>query len=149
MKLAGAVLLFAAAVGPGAVAQTWDTSGNSLLQGTYYFREVIWIVGDTSGNFSDALALYGNIIFDGNGGYTLSNSQVLDGAAGTLQTLSKTGTYSISASGYGFLSHPISTGDSVYGLVSRGIARSREPTRCCPSILPAALRSTPARASFN
>src|SRR5258708_1596793 len=121
MKLVQVALLFVAAVGTQVSAQTWDTSGNSLLKGTYYFREVIWVVGDNAGNFSDVLALYGNITFDGNGGYTISNTQVLDGSAGTIRPLSTSGTYSISASGLGFLSHPISTGDSVYGLVSRGI----------------------------
>ena len=30
-----------------------------------------------------------------------------------------TGTYSISASGYGFISNPLSSGDYVYGLVSQ------------------------------
>jgi len=46
---------------------------------------------------------------------------VMDSNVGTPQSYSTTGTYSISASGYGFLSHPISNGDFVYGLVSHGI----------------------------
>jgi uncharacterized protein (TIGR03437 family) len=121
LKLAVVGLLLVAAVGPQVSAQTWDNSGNHLLQGTYYFREVIWLVGDNAGDLNRALALYGNITFDGNGNYTISNSQLADTSASGLQTFTITGTYSIAASGDGFLSSPVSTGDSVYGLVSRGI----------------------------
>jgi uncharacterized protein (TIGR03437 family) len=120
LKLVGVVLLLVAAVGPQASGQTWDNSGNHLLQGTYYFREVIWVVGDNNGNLGRGLALYGNITFDGNGNYTISNAQLADSAQQGLQ-IRTPGTYSIAASGNGFLSSPVSTGDSVYGLVSRGI----------------------------
>src|SRR4051794_22663597 len=113
--IARAVLLFAA--GLPSFAQTWDTSGNGQLQGTYYFREVVWLVGDASGSLGRAIAVYGNINFDGNGKYTLAGTQVLDSNSGSPVPYSASGTYSIAASGYGFLSSPISNGDSVYGLV--------------------------------
>src|ERR1017187_3430539 len=108
------------AVGLAAQAQTWDTSGNGMLSGTYYFRQVIYIIGDQYGDLGEAISLYGNITFDGNGGYTLTSGQWLafDSSVGTAQTGNATGTYSISASGYGFLSNPY-TGDSIYGLVSQ------------------------------
>src|ERR1039457_3914896 len=108
------------AVGLAAQAQTWDTSGNGMLSGTYYFRQVIYIIGDQYGDLGEAISLYGNITFDGNGGYTLTSGQWLafDSSVGTAQTGNATGTYSISASGYGFVSNPY-TGDSIYGLVSR------------------------------
>ncbi len=102
-------------------AQTWDNSGNNLLQGTYYFRQVIWLVGDNSGGLSRAIAIYGNISFDGNGKYTLVNAQVNDSGASTVQNITGAGTYAISASGFGYLSPLINGGGSVYGLVSRGI----------------------------
>jgi uncharacterized protein (TIGR03437 family) len=121
LKALSAAVLFAIVVSQSASGQTWDTSGNNLLQGTYYFREVFWLVGDNAGDLGRALAIYGNISFDGNGKYTLSNTQVLDSNVGSPQSYSTTGTYSIAASGYGFISSPISTGDSIYGLVSRGI----------------------------
>ncbi|MDQ6758859.1 MAG: hypothetical protein M3Z32_03200 [Acidobacteriota bacterium] len=113
--------LLSLAFGPNAGAQTFDTSGNNLLQGTSYFRQVIWIIGDNSGSLSRALAFYGTINFDGNGKYTIANAQIFDSDAGRVQTFSVTGTYSISASGFGYLSDPLSSGDSVYGLVSRGM----------------------------
>src|SRR5271163_4710147 len=82
IKVLVALLLCAAAS-----AQTWDSSGNGLLKGTYYFREVVWIVGDSSGDLTQAISFYGNISFDGNGNYTLSNSQVLDSNVGQQEPL--------------------------------------------------------------
>jgi uncharacterized protein (TIGR03437 family) len=130
MKLASmALLLLAAAAGP--AAAQWDTSGNGLLNGTYYFREVFYVAsGDEYGDLGRAIAVYGNITFSGTGTYTL-NCQAADSeyinsygvltCAEWLPTLGATtsGTYSISASGYGFLSNPASPSDSVYGLVSQ------------------------------
>ncbi len=112
------IALFLCAV---AGAQTWDTSGNGLLQGNYYFREVVWIVGDNSGDLSRAISLYGNISFDGNGNYTLSGATIYDSSAGAQASLTGTGTYTISASGYGSLSGLVSGAGPVYGLVSNGI----------------------------
>jgi uncharacterized protein (TIGR03437 family) len=115
MKLARLMALLWAATGWQAFAQ-WDTSGNSMLNGTYYFREVIFV--SSNGSLSRALALYGNIAFNGSGTYSI-NCLVMDSGAGVQQTYTTSGTYSIAASGYGFLSSPIATGASVYGLVSQ------------------------------
>lgn len=114
-------LLLAAALQAPAAAQTWDTSGNNLLNGSYYFREVLWIVADTTGSLGRAISIYGNISFDGAGKYSLNGAQVYDSDSGRAQSYSYSGTYSISASGFGFLSSPLSNGDSIYGAVSRGI----------------------------
>src|SRR5258708_2855052 len=120
MKVAPlALLLSLAAVGQIA-AQTpaWDASGNGLLKGTYYFREVFYIVGDNAGDLSRAIALYGNVAFSGTGTYSMA-VQVADSNSSFLQSGTLSGTYSISASGYGFLSNPLSTGDYIFGLVSK------------------------------
>jgi len=113
------------AVGMAAQAQTaakWDTSGNGMLSGTYYFRQVIYVLsGDAYGDLGEAVSLYGNISFSGTGTYTLTSGQWLAfDSANNGQPVSGTvsGTYSISASGYGFVSNPY-TGDSIYGLVSQ------------------------------
>jgi uncharacterized protein (TIGR03437 family) len=111
-----AVLLFAA-TGWQAAAQTWDTSGNNLLNGKFYFREVFYILQDGYGDLGRAIALYGTVTFDGNGNYTMA-ATAADSSQG-LGSGTLTGTYSISASGYGFLSNPLSSGDYVYGLVSQ------------------------------
>ncbi len=101
-------------------AQTWDSSGNSKLSGTWYFRNVVYLVGDSQGNLKRALAAYGQITFSGTGTYTLS-SKLLDSDSNSIQDLNTTGTYAISASGYGWISHPLSTGDYVFGLVSNDV----------------------------
>jgi uncharacterized protein (TIGR03437 family) len=135
MKLAPLALLLIAGIGWPAAAQNWDSSGNSLLSGTYYFRHVLYVVGDDYGDLSEAVAMFGQISFSGAGTYTLStNCEVLDAyvvaegeAEGAVtcaswlsaNSLTANGTYTISASGYGFLSNPLSSGDYIYGLVSQ------------------------------
>jgi uncharacterized protein (TIGR03437 family) len=99
---------------PVAAQQVFDNTGNNLLTGTYYFREVIF---DLSTGLS-AVA-YGNIAFSGTGTYTISAVEG-DTNSGSLQNFSTTGTYSISASGYGFLSNQI-LGSPIFGLFSNGI----------------------------
>lgn len=111
-------------------AQSWDTSGNGKLSGTFYFRQVVYSVGDTNGDFGDAGALYGQITFDGNGHWSINGNGASNGAVlveasnGTQSALpASTGTYSIGASGYGFIASPLvvnsTTGirDQVMGLV--------------------------------
>ncbi len=129
IRLTATLSLICAALAPCASAQapSWDTAGNNLLRGTYYFREVIYLINQstgTTGSMSRALSIYGNIIFDGNGKYTLAGTQVLDSNAGSIQTLNNSGTYSIGAGGYGFLTNPLSTSTNVYNvsvLVSNGL----------------------------
>lgn len=141
-KIAATLTLLIAALAPQAGAQNFDSSGNNLLQGTYYFRNVVWVVGDSSGDLGQVLAAYGNISFDGNGNYSItcntsnagncptqvfeadSNGESLGAlcpAANPNPPCTVTGTYTISASGFGFISHPLSTGDYIYGLISHGI----------------------------
>ena len=101
---------------------SWDSSGNSLLNGTYYFREVVYLVSDTSGDLSRALALYGNVTFNGAGSCTFSNMTVVDSNSSSLESInSTTETYSIAASGQGFFPTPLVSGAQVYGMVSNGI----------------------------
>lgn len=122
-----------------AQAPSFDTSGNGKLSGTYYFRHVYYNIDFSSdsngiiGDVTNAVALFGNIAFDGNGNYSITNGFVSDSNAGVTadplscyingQTCAANGgsaiagTYSVSASGYGFLVDAI-TGDSVYGLVA-------------------------------
>ncbi len=89
-----------------------------MLNGTYYFREVFYVIGDNTGDFQDAAALYNTVTFDGNGKYSM-NAVLADASAGSLQSGTITGTYSISASGYGYLSNPLLSGDLIFGLVSQ------------------------------
>lgn len=104
---------------------TWDASGNRLLSGVYNFREVIWLIGtgaSGSGNLTRAIAQWGTINFNGNGGYTLT-ATVRDSNLTNTDTYTLNGTYSIAANGYGFLTQPLSTGggERLFGLVSQGV----------------------------
>jgi uncharacterized protein (TIGR03437 family) len=119
-KMRSARLLILLAAAGAMYAQTWDASGNSKLNGTYYFRQVYYVLGDQSGDLSEAVSIYGNISFDGNGNYsitTASNAVIYDSSNGPA-AFTAAGTYSIAASGYGFITSPYASGDSIYGLVS-------------------------------
>ena len=109
-----------------AAAQTWDNSGNSKLNGSYFFRQVLYLIGDQYGDLKEAAALYGTISFHGDGTYSISSASIVDSNAGTPTVPPIAGTYTISASGYGFMSNPLaqllfSTNDTIYGLVSNGV----------------------------
>lgn len=114
-RLLRAVVFLTATV---ASAQVWDFTGNNLLSGTYVFREAIY-VPDTSGNITRAVAVFGNITFNGTGGYSISGN-VVDSSAGA-GPYTTTGTYSIAPNGYGFMTHPYSRTGSIHGLVSNGV----------------------------
>src|SRR5450755_1846633 len=107
MKCARFLMLLTVA-GAMSAATNWDNSGNSMLNGEYYFRQVFHLLGDQSGNQSRAIAVYGNIKFNGDGTYSITaaeKAQYADSGVG-LGNLITTGTYSIASSGYGFMSSP-------------------------------------------
>lgn len=89
-----------------------------MLHGTYYFREVFYIVGDQTGGLSNALALYNQVTFDGTGKYTM-NAVLVDANGLPQRQPVINGTYAIAASGFGFISNPLSNGDVIYGSVSQ------------------------------
>ena len=121
MRLVRAVLLvLAATVGPVfAAAPVWDNSGNSQLSGSYYFRQVFYVT-DVNASLSREFAFYGIISFSGNGTYSVTDGTLVDSTNG-IAPFTPTGTYTVSASGYGSLSSPLVTGDFVYFLVSNHI----------------------------
>lgn len=89
-----------------------------MLKGTYYFRQIYYYLGDDYGDLTEASALYGSITFSGTGTYT-GEVSYYDSSQG-LQNGPISGTYSIAASGYGFISSPLYSGDYIYGLVNQG-----------------------------
>jgi len=119
------LLIFAAALPAFASGPAWDSSGNGLLNGTYYFRQVIY--QSSSGSLSGAYTYYGNISFNGAGTYTLAAGTTFVQYTGSIpgvsvSTAAATGTYSVSSSGYGFMSSTVGlTGVNVVFLVSNGI----------------------------
>ena len=109
-----------------AAAQVWDPTGNSQLSGTYYFREVLYPIGDQAGDLSDAVSLYGGITFNGSGGYSISGTQAVlyDAAQGSTTTFTSTGTYTIGASGHGFINFSnslLNVSYTIRVLVSNGL----------------------------
>jgi len=111
--------LAAAALFPGVVCaqSTFDNSGNSLLKGTYFIRQVWYGNISATGTIGEAASLTGTISFDGNGNYTL-NAQVSDNtvSSGTPQLLSNVaGSYAVNASGVFMMVDPLSTSDFIYG----------------------------------
>ncbi|HKD05280.1 MAG TPA: hypothetical protein VKB79_05185 [Bryobacteraceae bacterium] len=155
MRLVRTALLLSVVAGIPAWANlpTWDTSGNSLLNGTYYFREVIYVVGDNVGDLSQQLAVFGNITFNGAGGYTISSATVneCDTSSGCgQQPLSTSGTYSFASNGYGFFTNPLSSSGATftnYGLISNGILISSATEDGFNSLFIAVPVGTPAVAS--
>jgi len=111
MKNIRTCLLFLAVIFP-AAAQVWDNTGNGLLNGKYYFREVTLTQ-------SDAFAAYGTINFS-NGTYqTDSSDVVIEAANGEGGNYVVSGTYSIAASGFGFINNTSGSilSSPIYGLV--------------------------------
>jgi uncharacterized protein (TIGR03437 family) len=107
-------------------AQVWDPTGNSQLSGTYYFREVLYATGDQAGDLQDAVSIYGGITFNGSGGYSITGTQatLYDASQNSTAAFTSSGTYTIGASGHGF----INFSDSLLGvsytirvLVSNGV----------------------------
>jgi len=97
------------------MAQNWDSSGNGLLSGSYNFRQVMWLGGYNSNNgLQEAMAVYGNIVFGGDGTYTLT-ANAAGSAVTTATPITGRGTYTIGASGYGYMSTPLQFANSKFG----------------------------------
>src|ERR1700724_786424 len=105
-------LFFMASLSGPLASQTFDNTGNSMLSGSYYFREVLF----TS---NDSVALYGNINFS-NGTYSIS-AQLADANQGSISPYSTSGTYSISASGFGFISQQLLSSQNLGAVGANGV----------------------------
>lgn len=118
------VLLLLGACAWQSSAQSFDSSGDGLLNGAYYCRQVLYFVTDQAGDIGDYMNVQGTITFNGSGAYTFSGS-ILDSAASTYptpQTFTGSGSYVISASGEGYMTavNPDFPNDQIVGLVSQG-----------------------------
>jgi uncharacterized protein (TIGR03437 family) len=119
MRLARLAFLFTILTGSQVFAQglTWDSSGDGMLNGTYYFRQAAWI-----GSSSAGYALFGSITFSGTGTYTMNTPTYVQAGSGNEVETSITGTYSIGAGGFGFLSDPLgNSGAQIRGMVANGV----------------------------
>lgn len=107
-----------------AAGPVFDNSGTASLTGTWIFRSIYYIVGSSTGAMTRQISLIGSVSFDGSGHYSIASGLlVLDTSVGYQQTSNAplTGTYSLSASGFGSMSNPLSQTDTLYFTVSNGI----------------------------
>jgi uncharacterized protein (TIGR03437 family) len=106
----------------------YDSSGDGMLNGAYYLRQVVYVNSSQQlqGAVGEAINVQGTITFDGHGNYAFSGS-LLDSSSGTSTPttgVNATGTYVISASGMGYITavNPeLTATDLIVGLVSHGI----------------------------
>ncbi len=99
--------IFAAVLGPGALAQVSD---NTSLSGKYYFRHVL-LAADASANVTDTRSGFGTLTFDGKGGFTVSGQQLVGTTAAA--NLTGSGTYTVKAGGFVTMTNPLRTGATV------------------------------------
>ncbi len=101
-------------------AQTFDNSGNSLLQGNYFVRQVALDNVASSGAPARGRSLTGMFSFDGSGKFTV-NGQVSDStvSAGAAKAFTFSGTYGVSSSGVFQIQSPLSSGDFLNGGVGK------------------------------
>jgi uncharacterized protein (TIGR03437 family) len=124
---------------------SWDTSGNSMLSGTYYFRDVLYNITSSGIN---QYAVFGNITFSGTGTYSIAAATGLEvgGAPGPVGPL--TGTYSINSAGFGFMSDPllplVGGSGSIRGMVSHGVFMGTSTDPGYSNLFVAALEPSPA-----
>jgi uncharacterized protein (TIGR03437 family) len=133
MRLAKLALLFTSVFPHFAPAQTlasWDGSGNGMLKGAYFFRNVVWYAsGNTRGDLLGAIALYGTLNFDGNGNYTATCQVQISASALANCPSGITGIYRVSAGGFARIASIAEPGEEIDGLVSNGVlvASSTDP----------------------
>lgn len=108
-----------------ASGQVQDTSGNSLLHGSFRFRHVAVQNVDANNNPTEITATYGTITFDGGGNYTVAGTTIDNNiSSGAPQPLNVTGTYAIGSNGAGYVVNPLNpstASDNIYGAVSQGV----------------------------
>ena len=103
----------------------FDSSGNGMLNGTYYMRQVFYYYAPGQVNdLSATINIQGTISFSGLGSYTFSGT-ILDNTQVPLQvtTFNASGDYVISGSGEGYISAVDQSfpGDQIIGTVSHGV----------------------------
>jgi uncharacterized protein (TIGR03437 family) len=97
-----------------ASAQSFDTSGNGMLKGDYFVRQVLTLADVNTSAVTRAVSLIGVMTFDGNGNYSFTG-QKNDSSAGSPGAFTTTGGYSVAANGMLQIQNPIDNTDTEYG----------------------------------
>src|ERR1700736_4467572 len=99
-----------------AVPQTVDATGNSLLNGNYFVRQILFTNLTNTGAIGKARSLSGMASFDGNGHYTLTGqSSDSTSNAGQPQALNFSGSYSVTSGGLLQMQNPLDPAEIVAG----------------------------------
>ena len=95
---------------------SFDNSGNSLLQGSYFVRQVLTDNLTSSGTIGRSRSLTGVLSFDGNGNYSFSG-QLSDNtqSSGAPSSYSFQGTYIVSSSGLLQMQNPVAPSEPMFG----------------------------------
>lgn len=113
------IIVLAAPFAPPAAAQNFDTSGNSILKGDYFLRQVVTAKLDPNTSaIGQGISLTGVITFDGRGGYSFSGQMANTNNGSTAKPYSVTASYSVAANGMAQFQNPIDITDTEYGAVT-------------------------------
>lgn len=98
---------------------------NGSLNGKYFFRHLT-ILANASGSISEMRTAYGAIVFNGNGAYTYTASQII--GAGAPAAFTGNGTYAVKSTGYATISNPQRAGTDLNAGLGQGaiVASSTE-----------------------
>ena len=99
------------------VAQTFDSSADAALTGTYYIRELLIAGQNSSGAISSAYSAIGTATFDGKGNYSFNGQGVTSGSAVSVPVVTQ-GTYSVGANGLLRIASAVAGNETAFGGVS-------------------------------
>src|SRR5579864_1010980 len=108
------LVIFFSMFASGAAAQTFDNSGNGMLRGDYFVRQVLLSDISAQGVIGRARGILGTATFDGNGNYAFSG-QIADTQMAQPQSYSVNGKYILASNGLFQMQNPIDTTDTDYG----------------------------------
>ncbi len=123
MKYTLILLLLGTCAWQSSAQSTLDSTGNGMLNGTYYMRQVFYVLASESNAIVENVTILGNITFDGAGGYTFNGTVVNNTSNPVSNPLTSSGDYSVSGSGEGYIG-AIDTSfsiDQIIGTVSHGV----------------------------
>lgn len=96
-------------------AQSFDNSGNGMLKGAYFVRQVLTTANQNTSAVTRAVSLIGTMTFDGNGNYSFTGQKMDTSAGSAPSAYSVQGTYAVAANGMMQVQNPTDTSDIDYG----------------------------------
>jgi uncharacterized protein (TIGR03437 family) len=86
---------------------SFDNSGNSMLKGAYFVRQVLLVADSNSSAITQAVSLTGTMTFDGNGNYSFSGQQLNSANQAAASNYTVSGVYAVSSSGQVQIQTPV------------------------------------------